>query len=365
MMRPQIEWKEFLLYTLLLTCSVGAGTIIGAVFKFFHVPETNTVVVYIFFVVLSTSFVKKYAYAYGVVAAIVSTCAYNIFFTEPYFDISVNDPTYVITFLVMLVISIIIGTLTTRVRTNAQRVKQKELEVEQERYQVNLLRAISHDLRTPLAGMIGNSEMLMDMVEKQDIKYEIAEGIHKDAAWLHALVENILSLTRLQNGKFCLNRQMELVEELVGTAVSKIENCAAGYEIYVEIPEEPIWVSVDAHLIEQVLINLLDNAVKHTQMGEEIAVTVKKSQKHGTVIFTVKDRGEGISEEDRDKIFQMFYTDCKGDLGTQKGIGLGLVICENIIKAHEGNIWGDNREDTKGAVFTFTLPWKEEGQYAE
>lgn len=353
------------MYTLVLISSVGVGTIIGAIFFRLHIPETNIVVVYIFFVVLSTSFIERYAYAYGVVAAISSTCAFNFFFTQPYYDIAVYDPTYLITFLVMIVISIIIGTLTTRVRVNAERVKEKEFEVVQERYRANLLRAISHDLRTPLAGIIGNSEMLMAMIEKQDIKYEIAEGIHKDADWLHSLVENILSLTRLQNGQIHLNKQPELVEELVGAVVSLIENRATGHEIRVEIPPEPIWVLLDAHLIGQVLVNLLDNAVKHTQVGEEILIKVEKSEKREELIFIVADQGEGMTEEDRKKIFQMFYTNCKGDSGTHKGVGLGLVICETIVKAHGGKIWGDNRTDTKGAVFIFTLPWKEKDQYAE
>lgn len=364
-MRQQMKWKIFLMYALLLIGSVGTGTIIGGVFSRLQVPETNTVVVYIFFVVLSTSFVEKYAYAYGVVAAVLSTLAYNFFFTEPYYDISVNDPTYLITFMVMIVISIIIGTLTTRVRINAERVKQKEFEVVQERYRANLLRAISHDLRTPLAGIMGNSEMLMGMIEKKDVKFGIAEGIHRDADWLYSLVENILSLTRLQNGQFCLDKQPELAEELVGAAVSKIEMRSARHEIRVEIPSEPIWVSVDAYLVDQVLVNLLDNAVKNTREEDEILVKVEKSEKTGEVIFIVADRGKGLSEGDREKIFQMFYINCKNDSGTDKGVGLGLVICETIVKAHGGRIWGDNRRDGRGAVFTFTIPWKEEKKYAE
>lgn len=344
---------------MLLVCSVGAGTIIGEIFFCIHVPETNTVIVYIFFVVLSTSLVEKHAYQYGLVAAIASTVAYNIFFTEPYFNISVDDPTYFITFLIMIIISIVIASLTTRVRINAERIKQKELEVLQERYRANLLRAISHDLRTPLAGIIGNSEMLMRMIEKEDVKYKIAEGIHKDADWLHSLVENILSLSRLQNAEIYLDKHFELVEEIVGAAVGQIEKRAAGYEICVEIPEEPISILMDVHLIEQVLINLLDNAVKHTPVGEEILIKVEKSEKKGAVIFIVADRGDGLSNEDRKNIFQMFYTNSKGDSSVQKGVGLGLVICETIVKAHGGKIWGDNREDGKGAVFTFTLPWKE------
>lgn len=358
-MNKQTKIKFFLIYLLLLIGSIGIATALGMMFFRLHIPETNTVVIYIFSVVLSTSFIKKYAYLYGVVAAIASTVAYNVFFTEPYYNISVHNPTYLITFFTMIVISIIIGTLTTRVRVNAERVKEKEFEVVQERYRANLLRAISHDLRTPLARIIGNSEMLMDLVN-EDKMHEITEGIHKDANWLHALVENILSLTRLQDGKFELDKKPELVEELVGVSVSLIEKRETGHEICVEIPSKPVWVSVDVHLIRQVLVNLLENAVKHTQVGEEILVKVDVSKNGEDVIFSVIDRGDGLSEQDREKIFQMFYTNSAGDSETQKGIGLGLVICETIVKAHGGAIWGDNRKDTKGAVFTFTLPCREE-----
>lgn len=236
-----------------------------------------------------------------------------------------------------------------------ERIKSRE-EVTQERYRGNLLRAISHDLRTPLSGIMGTSEMLMDMTDQSDHRYALAEGIYQDANWLHSLVENILSLTRLQEGRLVLNKQMEAVEEVVGVAVMAIGKRAPEREITIHIPENPLFVPMDARLIHQVLVNLLDNAVKHTSKDEEIKIEVTEDRNHNTAVFTVADRGVGIIAADLPKVFEMFYTTHSKEADAQRGVGLGLAICESIIKAHCGVISAENRADGKGAVFTFTLP---------
>ncbi|MGN1025216.1 MAG: DUF4118 domain-containing protein [Faecousia sp.] len=245
-----------------------------------------------------------------------------------------------------------------RLRVMKERIRTRE-EAAQERYRGNLLRAISHDLRTPLAGIMGTSEMIMDMTDKTDARFGLAEGIYKDADWLHSLVENILSLTRLQDGRLALNKQPEAVEEVVGAAVLAISKRAPDREIEVQIPEDILMVPMDARLIGQVLVNLLDNAVKHTRPGEEISITAAENSPQKCAVFTVADRGTGISKEDLPHVFQMFYTTQGKGPDAKRGIGLGLSICESIVRAHGGSIHARNREDGKGAVFTFTLPLKE------
>lgn len=232
-------------------------------------------------------------------------------------------------------------------------------QVQQERYRGNLLRAISHDLRTPLSGIMGTSEMIMDMSRREDPRYELAQGIHKDAIWLHTLVENILSLTRLQEGRMVIRKQEEAAEEIIGGAVARMAGRAPDREIQVEAPEEVLMVPMDAKLIMQVLINLMDNAVKHTDGAEEIKVTVKKDLQGENAVFTVADRGEGIAPEDLPNIFQTFYTSQIKPVDAQKGIGLGLTICESIIRQHGGRMEAHNRTDGRGAEFVFTLPLKE------
>lgn len=249
-----------------------------------------------------------------------------------------------------------------RFRSSEQRMKTRE-DIVKERYRANLLRAISHDLRTPLSGIIGTSEMLIGMTESEDPRYALAEGIQKEAEWLHSLVENILNLTRLQDGSLAINKQMEAVEEVIGGAISHIAKRSPEHEILVNMPDELILVPIDAKLIQQVLINLLDNATRHTRPENEIEVLIEPGEQ--MLKLTVRDRGTGIAASDLPNIFQMFFTARAKHADAGHGIGLGLAICETIIKAHGGNIEAHNRADGTGAEFVFTLPMEEKEDESE
>ena len=241
-----------------------------------------------------------------------------------------------------------------RIRSLQEKTKSQE-EAMQERYRGNLLRAISHDLRTPLSGIMGTSEMLMGMTENEDPRYNMARDIYEDANWLHGLVENILNLTRFQEGRLTLKKEPEAVEEVVGAALMVMEKRVGSREISVQIPDNVLMVPMDARLIAQVLVNLLDNAVKHTPPEAEISVSVKEDTEHLTAQFTVSDRGSGIPEKSLDQIFKMFYTVAPREASNKKGVGLGLSICQSIVEAHGGRIWAQNRTGG-GAEFIFTLP---------
>lgn len=242
-----------------------------------------------------------------------------------------------------------------RFRSAEQRIRSRE-ETAQERYRATLLRAISHDLRTPLAGIIGASEMLLDMTDDCDPRKEVARGIHRDADWLHALVENILNLTRLQDGHLMLQKQAEPVEEVVASAIG-LYSKRTGREITADIPDDLLLVPMDAKLIQQVLLNLLDNAGKHTPIKKEIGITVTPAAE--TVSFSVWDEGSGIRVDDLPHIFELFYTAKAQHADARSGIGLGLAICETIVHAHGGTISARNREGDMGAAINFTLPLKE------
>lgn len=243
-----------------------------------------------------------------------------------------------------------------RIEVTVERVRDRE-NMERERERANLLRAISHDLRTPLSGIMGTSEMLMDMTEKEDRRQELLLGIYQDADWLKSLVENILSLTRLQDGKILIHKEMEAIEEVIGCAVAHVERSFPERVIQVETPEDFRLVPMDAKLMEQVITNLLDNAVKHTKPEE--AITVSASYTEDALCVSVKDEGEGIAEEDIPNLFQIFYTSQNRSADVKRGIGLGLTICETVINAHGGTIIGRNRTNGKGAEFLFTLPLTE------
>ncbi|MBR4035458.1 MAG: DUF4118 domain-containing protein [Oscillospiraceae bacterium] len=229
-------------------------------------------------------------------------------------------------------------------------------ENERERYRSSLLRAISHDLRTPLTAIMGTSEMIMGMTEKDDMRYELAMEIMEDADWLHSLMENILNLTRLEESSRYLKKQPEAIEEIVAVVIERFEKRARGRELTVNIPDELILVPVDAKLIVQVLINLLDNSLKHTTQEQEISLTVEKQGDNAC--FTVADRGTGILEEDLPYIFQMYYTSSSRSSDSKKGMGLGLAICQSVVTAHGGNITAKNRPGG-GAQFSFTLPMED------
>ncbi len=239
-----------------------------------------------------------------------------------------------------------------RIQSTQKRLETQE-QVEQERYRSNLLRAISHDLRTPLTGIMGTAEMIMDMSDQKDERFDLAQGIYNSSQWLHTLVENILSLTRIQEGKLEMHKELEAVEEVVAGAVEALRQRTEACPIQVFIPSAVVMVPMDARLIRQVLINLLDNALKYAPQGSiELHAEVKKPN----ICFTVADHGDGIRDADRSRLFDMFYTKEYQHPDAVKGVGLGLTICKSIVEAHGGSIWAENKKEGKGAIFGFTLP---------
>ena len=242
-----------------------------------------------------------------------------------------------------------------RFRFIRQEILSRE-EIVKERYRANLLRAISHDIRTPLTGIIGTSEILLGKQEDPEA-IDLTRRIQSDAQWLHSMVENILNLTRIQDGELELKKQPEALEEIIGSAIERVRGHAPQYDIDVEFPEEFLLVPMDAKLIEQVLINLMDNAIKHTPPDRQIRILVENDSKARLQRIRVQDEGDGISEEDLPYIFEKFYTSGSNKPYFARGVGLGLAICETIIHAHGGTIHARNRADKQGAEFEFTLPY--------
>ena len=334
-------------------CFVAAATVIGAIFRKMQWQETNTVVVYILSVVMTARFTA--GYINGICASILSVLLFNWFFAAPYYTLKVNNPTYVITFVIMAMTSLITSGLTSKLKETSEKAKK----MEQERFKGNLLRSISHDIRTPLSGIMGSGEMLMQMTKDQEELYGLSKNIYEDANWLHGLVENILSLTRLQDTDIMLEKQPEAVEEIVGAAVMTIEKRYPGRQIDIELPDEFLMVKMNGRLIHQVLINLMDNAIKHSPSDSVIRIKIYNRKDRNEVVTKVIDKGTGIKDEDILHIFEMFYTKDKDkkDKGNIRGIGIGLSICKSIVEAHGGKIKAENNLDGKGAVFTFTLPY--------
>ena len=237
--------------------------------------------------------------------------------------------------------------------------RQILIDSEKEKMRSNLLRAISHDLRTPLTCISGSSDTILqsgDMLDKET-RDQLLTDIKEESLWLIRMVENILSVTRIKDGTASVSKVAEAAEEIVAEAISRIRKRFPGRKINVKVPEELLLVPMDGTLIEQVLINLLENAVKHSKQDTEVDVVVRKTGNNA--VFEVLDNGEGISEQDMPYVFESYAPDRKRSSDSSRGMGIGLSICMSIIKSHNGKMEATNRKEG-GAVFRFTLPLPEE-----
>jgi len=231
------------------------------------------------------------------------------------------------------------------------------IESEKEKMRSNLLRAISHDLRTPLTGILGASSVLLENEGRlaADVRRKLIADIREDSQWLIRLVENLLSVTRIGESGASVAKTPEAAEEIVAEAISRIRKRFPERRIHVSIPDELLLVPMDGTLIEQVLINLVENAVKHSGADSLIEVTV--SRQSGTAVFEVSDNGEGIPAEELPHLFESYVSAEKKRADSSRGMGIGLSICMSIIKAHGGRMEAANKPEG-GAVLRFTLPMK-------
>lgn len=229
------------------------------------------------------------------------------------------------------------------------------VESEKEKMRSNLLRAISHDLRTPLTGILGASSAILENEEffDQPTRNKLIANIKEDSQWLIRMVENLLSITRIHEGTMNVSKAPEAAEEIVAEAVGRIRKRFPDRNISVKVPNELLLVPMDGTLIVQVLINLLENAIKHSAENSLTEVEVKKVGK--TAVFEVLDSGEGIADQDLPYLFDGDISGKKRSSDSSRGMGIGLSICKSIIKAHNGKLEAANRK-TGGAAFRFTLP---------
>ena len=236
--------------------------------------------------------------------------------------------------------------------------EQTAILAKNEQLRANLLRSISHDLRTPLTSISGNAGILLS--DEESIppakRRELYGNIYDDSLWLINLVENLLSVTRIEDGTMKLRMTTELLDEIIGEAMQHIDRRSSEHNIQVKSADSFVLVKVDARLIMQVIINLVDNAIKYTPAGSDITIETETSDSWATV--TVADNGGGISDDAKTHIFDMFYTGDTKVADSRRSLGLGLALCKSIVAAHGGKITvSDNKPH--GAVFAFTLPIEE------
>ena len=299
--------------------------------------------------------VVTFGYFWGIAASLISVLAVNFAFTFPYFEFNFSIPVNLFSAVVMLVVAVVTCALTTKIKY-AEKIKADS---EREKMRANLLRAVSHDLRTPLTTIYGSSSMLLENFDRfpTEDRKNLLRGIRDDAQWLVGMVENLLSVTRLDSGELRLNKTDTVLEELIDTVLVKFHKRCPTQAVEVTIPEEFLSIPMDAVLIGQVLTNLLENAVIHAVGMTQLELIVSIEGKW--VRFTILDDGCGIPEERLDDLFTGYLgsSDRQGD-ALRRNMGIGLSVCATIIKAHGGRIRANNRPGG-GAEFTFTLELEE------
>lgn len=333
-----------------------AATLVGLLFSGLKIPEANIIAVYILGVLIISIITSSWMYSF--LASVISVLAFNFLFTIPRFTLRAYDPSYPVTFGIMFLVALITGSLASRMKEYARESAQAAMQIEKEQLRADLLRSISHDLRTPLTSISGNASNLLSNENEfsQETRMQIYGDIYDDSMWLIKLVENLLSVTRIEDGRMDLRMSAELMDEVIAEAMRHTDRNRDGRKIEVSSDEEFILGKMDARLIVQVVINLVDNAVKYTPEGAKIRIHTGK--KDGMVVVSVSDTGPGIPDEQKSKVFDMFYTGTNRAADGRRSLGLGLGLCRSIIRAHGGEIWvSDNKP--QGAVFTFTLPAEE------
>ena len=330
------------LLTLVAACALSM------IFQRLDVTEhiTTVFVFAVFIISLLTE-----GYLCGILSAIIGMVAINFAFTYPFFSFDFITPINVISAVIMLAVAVITGMLTTKIKT----YEAAKLESERERMRANLLRAVSHDLRTPLTSIYSATSVLREgkntLTEAQ--KDAMLLNIQKDSEWLIRMVENLLSVTRIENETMKISKTPTILDELIDSSVAKFSQRYPNQNVDVTVPEDIVVVSVDSILIEQVILNLLENAVCHAKGMTTLALNVFTTADQ--VVFEVLDDGCGIEEDKLKTLFSGCY-EGRQDMahGTQRYAGIGLSVCYTIVKAHGGTITAENRK-TGGAVFRFTV----------
>ena len=299
---------------------------------------------------------RTQGYFWGIAASLISVLAVNWAFTYPYWAFDLISPECISSAVVMLIVAIMTGALTTRLKQQ----EQLKAAAEKERMRGNLLRAVSHDLRTPLTSIYGSCSAMIENYDEipKEKQMKLLKDVQADAQWLNRMVENLLSVTRVDTNGVRLSKHSTVLEELVDALLLKFHKHYPEQKVIVEIPEDFVSIPMDPVLIEQVLMNLLENAVFHAHGMAHLWLRVEK--KNGKAVFFVEDDGCGIPQDRLANLFTgLLDSEAPNDTG-RSNMGIGLSVCRTIIKAHGGELKAYNRADG-GAAFRFTLEMEENG----
>ena len=347
----KFSWRDTGMTVLILLCAVGLSFIL-------ETYDTNRSFASMIFV-LAVFMVARTTegYFYDIVASVCSVLLVNYLFTYPYYAFNFTISGYPVAIMSMLLVSITTSGLTSQ----AKRSMEVRVEAEREKTRSNLLRAVSHDLRTPLTGILGASSAILendDTISKED-RLGLLQDINDDAQWLIRMVENLLTITRIdeQSGAR-VAKKPEAGEEILEATIAKFRKQQPDWKIIVQVPEEFLMIPMDAILIQQVLMNLLENVVQHGTGADRMWVTLQREGDNG--VFSVRDNGCGVDPALLPRIFQGNLTENYGRDGDRKrNMGIGLSVCYTIVRAHGGSMQAENLPGG-GAEFRVSLPLEEE-----
>jgi two-component system sensor histidine kinase KdpD len=350
----RLSWKA-------LSGYFGATLIVAAVaalVRLLHVflPGTNFSIVFLIAVLVSA---LRWGSGESIYAAVLSILVYDFLFVKPVHTFIIASSQDVLMLLAFLVVAVLISNLTLRIRRQAQDMAQARVLSETERLRTALLSSVSHDLRTPLASIIGSATSLLSYGKEYDetAQMELLQTIREEAERLDRYVGNLLSMTRLESGALELRRDWADPGDLVASALALLAPRLSGHHVVVESEPGVPLVKVDFVLMEQVLVNLLDNAAKYAPPATTIRVSIGSAE--DAVRIAVADEGGGMPAEDLERVFDRFYRTGRGD-SQAESTGLGLSICRGIVEAHGGRAYARLRDDGSGTVFTIELPADEE-----
>lgn len=338
---------------IVITVVLVAATLLGCVFYSFDLEASNIIMLFILSVLLIAIFTNKLIYS--IISAVLVILIFNFFFTEPRFTLQTLDSRYPITFAIMFIISIFIGTLTSRLKKQQEIISkvnyQKDrdsVKLEREKSKNNILRSVSQDIRTPLAAIISDIEELR---KKKTLNTNLIGNIYDEANWLLKIVENLLSATKIDQGNLVITKEMHSAKEIVSEVLDRVNKHKSDFEIVTNLPDDIMDLEVDLGLIIQVLSNIFDNAIKYGNKKSVIKFIVTQSDTN--VIFEVVNEGKNISELDLPHVFEMYY---RADNDEDKSSdGVGLAVCKAIVQAHNGNIWAINKDENL-VSFVVSLP---------
>lgn len=332
--------------------TLAATTLLCYALRPFAGGEKFEAILFVVAVLIISRFTN--GYVYGVAASILGVLIVNCIFTYPYYQLNFTLTGYPIAILSMLSAAMITGTLTTRIKEQ----EQLKIDAERERTRSNLLRAVSHDLRTPLTAISGACSVLKeggDTLSEQE-KNKLLNQIEEDSQWLIRLVENLLIVTRIDapDGGANIAKESEVVEEVAASALTQFRKHFPNVKVETRMPEELLLVPMDGMLIRQVLMNLFENAAIHAEGMTKITLDISREGENA--VFRVTDDGRGI---DPNLLPHILEGDFKRSVGSsedkKRNMGIGLSVCSTIISAHEGKMRAYNGQNG-GAVFEFTLP---------